>query len=301
MRFFTLTIALFFCMVLTALAQDQVYAYEDFISTKENVEVKLPVLNNDIGLDRGVSKLVITEEPGNGQAIIQEDNQILYIPDYSFEGEDVFTYEVCNVDGSCDKADVYVKVQDVDYKPKAVNDTLTYYHGSSEEYDFIENDIIEGDGPVTVTFLNDLARGEYELTAENKLVLSFDRRFIGKDSLKYTICDINNDCSEAYVFIEVQRGESIGFFIPQGFSPNGDDINDTFYVPDFSAYEQMSLSVIDSWGSLVFQSENYSNDWNGVGNKGRNNGRVVPAGTYYYCFKIQGISKRVTGYVYITN
>jgi len=300
MRLFTLTIGLFFGLIHNLYGEDQVYASDDYIATKENQEVLLDVLNNDVGLDKGVAKLELLVQPENGQAIVQDD-MILYKPDYSFAGDDFFTYEVCNVDGSCGTADVRVKVQDIDFFPEAKNDTLIYYHGSSESYDFLENDFIEGDGPMTITFLNDLSDGEYELNEDDELELEFDRAFIGKDSLKYSICDINSDCSEAYIFIYVRHGGDSDFYLPQGFSPNGDGINDTFYVPDFSTYDDVSIAVIDSWGKIVFQSDDYGNDWNGIANEGSYSGRRVPPGTYYYYFKIEGIGKPITGYVYITN
>ncbi|WP_211221716.1 gliding motility-associated C-terminal domain-containing protein [Spirosoma panaciterrae] len=74
-------------------------------------------------------------------------------------------------------------------------------------------------------------------------------------------------------------------FIPQGFSPNGDGINDRFVIRGLNGLT-VSLQVYNRWGNLVYQNEDYQNDWDGKPNTGivlssaDSNG--VPDGTYYY-------------------
>jgi len=74
-------------------------------------------------------------------------------------------------------------------------------------------------------------------------------------------------------------------FIPQGFSPNGDGINDLFVIRGANGLT-VSLEVYNRWGNLVYKNEDYKNDWDGKPNTGivlssaDSNG--VPDGTYYY-------------------
>lgn len=279
--------------------QETVYAYDDLIKGFENKSVNIPVLNNDFGLENGVSSLSITEEAENGKAIVEDDNTITFIPNHSFFGKDEFKYKVCNTDGSCDEASVFVDIEDIDFQPEAVNDTVTYLHGTQVEVDFLANDIIVGDEPLTVTILGELKYGDYYLNADNILEVEFERRFVGKDSLDYIVCDVDNDCSQAKILFDVRHGGDIDFYIPEGFSPNGDGINDTFYVPDFSTYQGIEITIVDSWGSIVYQSNEYTNDWNGIANKGNNKGNAVAAGTYYYIISINGFDKQLTGFVYV--
>ncbi len=285
--------------VLPIVGQETVYAYDDKIKGFENNSVNIPVLNNDFGLQNGVSEIRVVTEAENGKAIVEEDNTITFIPNHSFVGKDEFIYKVCNTDGSCDEASVFVEIENVDFKPEAVNDTVTYLHGNSIEVDFLSNDIIHGDEPLTITIIGELKQGEYYLNADNILEVEFERRFVGRDSLRYIVCDVDNDCSEAKILFEVRHGGDIDFYIPQGFSPNGDGINDTFYVPDFSTYNGINISIVDSWGSEVYHNQDYQNDWNGIANKGTNKGSKVPAGNYYYIINIAGFEKQLTGFVYV--
>lgn len=60
--------------------------------------------------------------------------------------------------------------------------------------------------------------------------------------------------------------------IPNVFSPNGDSNNETFHITNVDQYNN-DLVVYNRWGSKVYTSRNYKNQWDGNG---------VPDGTYYY-------------------
>jgi gliding motility-associated-like protein len=87
-------------------------------------------------------------------------------------------------------------------------------------------------------------------------------------------------------------------FIPGGFSPNNDGINDFFFLENTKG-KQISLEVYNRWGNLIYRSKSYENDWAGKTTEGIHIGDDVPAGTYYYTIKIDGKDKRV-GYITIT-
>ncbi|MGN6511309.1 MAG: Ig-like domain-containing protein [Chitinophaga sp.] len=69
--------------------------------------------------------------------------------------------------------------------------------------------------------------------------------------------------------------------IPQGFSPNGDGINDRFVIANMGS-DKITLEVFNRWGSPVFKSAEYRNDWDGSSNLGTYAGQRLPDGTYYY-------------------
>ncbi len=94
----------------------------------------------------------------------------------------------------------------------------------------------------------------------------------------YTVVLIssNGTCADtvAYVF----DIKSTGYTIPTGFSPNGDGLNDFFYVMGgpFSSYE---LRVFNEWGNQIFISGSQADKWDGtIG------GTAQPGGTYIYVF-----------------
>lgn len=280
--------------------QTDVIANDDKAVINEDEVVDIPVLINDFGLFDGVKSLVVKSLPSNGSAIVNDDNTIKYTPDLSFHGDDVFTYEVCNIDGSCDWATVDITIDDIDHKPIAVNDTVTYLHGTEITVPILNNDIINGDFPFTVDILQNVKHGDAYLDENNEIVPSFNRTYGGKDSLQYVLCDADNDCSTAWVIFTVQHDGTTDFFIPNGFSPNGDGLNDLFYIPDFKTYTNIAVQIVNTWGQLVYSSDNYLNDWDGVANKGASSGKLLDAGTYYYVFSIPGFDDSFTGYIYLS-
>ncbi len=86
--------------------------------------------------------------------------------------------------------------------------------------------------------------------------------------------------------------------IPQGFSPNGDGINDTFEMI-LDSRETYALKVFDKSGQFYFQTDDYKNNWDGVANTGVHKSRKVLPGTYFYQLKAQQSGHVQTGYVVI--
>ena len=94
--------------------------------------------------------------------------------------------------------------------------------------------------------------------------------------------------------------------VPEGFSPNGDGINDLFVIPLLSNYPDFKLEIYNRWGSLVHEYDNNNNanpDWW----DGRSTVKLtldksgpVPTGTYYYIIYFNdGTRKPNTGWVYL--
>jgi gliding motility-associated-like protein len=72
--------------------------------------------------------------------------------------------------------------------------------------------------------------------------------------------------------------------IPNVFSPNGDGMNEVFYIPGVCPSDDYSLTIFDRWGSLLFSSVSRNHSWDGKTNRGEN----APDGTYYFIVKVKG-------------
>jgi len=96
------------------------------------------------------------------------------------------------------------------------------------------------------------------------------------------------DAMEGEATQVVLRVTDSAVFIPEGFSPNGDNINDLFVIRG-AQNQTVSLEVFNRWGQTVYKSDDYKNDWNGTANTGVrvNNVGGVPDGTYFYRVKLE--------------
>ncbi len=61
------------------------------------------------------------------------------------------------------------------------------------------------------------------------------------------------------------------------FSPNGDYVNDIWFIGNIAKYPNNRLEVYDRTGQLVFAKTGYDNSWDGT-----NYGDKLPAGVYYF-------------------
>ena len=89
----------------------------------------------------------------------------------------------------------------------------------------------------------------------------------------------NNGCSDSN-YVRVIVANSID--IPNVFSPNGDNMNDTWDIKFINIYPQNKVQIFSRYGQLMFSSfqGNYK-AWDG-----KLNGKYVPIGVYYYLIKL---------------
>lgn len=70
-------------------------------------------------------------------------------------------------------------------------------------------------------------------------------------------------------------------FIPDGFTPNNDGIND-YLVIENTLSQKIAIEVFNRWGNRVYRSADYKNDWAGKCTEGILMGQDIPDGTYFY-------------------
>lgn len=90
--------------------------------------------------------------------------------------------------------------------------------------------------------------------------------------------------------IEVKPNYEI--FIPTGFSPNNDNINDVFYVRG-PFIKTVNMKVWDRFGGLIFESPYSNYGWDGT-----NNFKDINTGVYVYYITVQfrdGVTKEFKG------
>jgi gliding motility-associated-like protein len=101
---------------------------------------------------------------------------------------------------------------------------------------------------------------------------------VGSNVFRWTVD--NSVCNERYDDVLVYMQE---LAIPNAFSPNDDGINDQFVVPGLEYYMNISFTVFNKWGNIVYSSNDYRNDW-----KGQNNsGEMLTDDTYYFLLDIK--------------
>ncbi|WP_369765954.1 gliding motility-associated C-terminal domain-containing protein [Flavobacterium sp. WC2429] len=137
----------------------------------------------------------------------------------------------------------------------------------------IETDVIN----YTVTATNAIGSTSKSFSIE---VYNEDHDFDG-------ILDVNDNCPTTYNQDQADIDhDGIGdacdlveINVAEGFSPNGDGKNDTWFINNLINHPNSSVRVFNSTGAEVYFSPDYQNDWNG---EYKNTGKIVAIGSYFY-------------------
>ncbi len=219
--------------------------------------------------------------------------------------------EICNgVDDNCNTAvdenlmyTIYFYDQDFDNYGLGVYDTLCYNPGvgyttqledcndddaninpgMTEVFNYIDdncNGVVDDD---FVDTDNDGIENGVDTDDDNDGLLDEIEDDFNGDGLTGDDCDGDG-------IPNVLDADDCEIFIPEGFSPNADGVNDFFELQQLPYGAVVDLEVYNRWGGLVFESDNYLNDWNGTNIDGND----LPAGSYIYVVRIANKSLEYT-------
>jgi gliding motility-associated-like protein len=109
--------------------------------------------------------------------------------------------------------------------------------------------------------------------------------------------------SRLAVTVLVEPCDELGIIIPDGFSPNGDGINDTFNIRNIrTLYPDFTIEIFNRNGNILFQGNANIPDWDGIAAKGIGIGDdAMPAGVYFYILNLRNGTEAFQGRVYLSN
>lgn len=278
--------------------KNEISVNNDIISMYKSTTYSSDVLQNDYGVYLGLKSIEVFTAPQNGTAHFKNDNKLFYTPDKYFVGDDYLEYKVCDIENRCGVAGVIIHVLDYDYKPQAIDDSVSIKQNQHTKIDVLKNDLYLYDLEISLELLSTLRYGSAKVTNDNQIEVFIKDFYLGNDSLQYKVCDGDGDCDTAFLNIRLSNKFDISN-TTEGFSPNGDGINDTFTIPALDQYLPLEIEIIDRNGRAVYNSMNYDNNWDGNGNQGEYDGLNCPSGIYYYKINIKEIKERITGYIYL--
>jgi gliding motility-associated-like protein len=124
-----------------------------------------------------------------------------------------------------------------------------------------------GDGVISTEFAPDHV---FELPG------SYQVQVFGTDSV--------NGCTDSQSFTVLVR-PPFSVYVPNAFSPNGDNVNDIF-LPQGDGFdvESYSLAIFNRWGDVVFETTNPTQPWTG-NVKGSNH--FAADGVYFWIMRIK--------------
>jgi gliding motility-associated-like protein len=291
--------------------------------------VTFNIITNDVDPDGTINPATIDLDPltpglqttisitGQGTfTLTGSAGDVTFIPVPNFNGQATpVTYQVCDngVPAMCDEALISVTVVNVNDPPVAVNDNFEAKENQKFEGNILTNDY-DPDGGILIlntTPIEPPAHGTLVILPNGDITYKPIIDFRGTDTFTYEICDNETpaSCVTAIVTIVIGKDENCEVFVPNSFSPNGDQIHDNFKIRCLYNYDNPIIEIYNRWGNQVFKKEHYGDVdfwgseteawWNGGSdNKLTVGNALLPVGTYYYVLKLNS-SKVLTGFLFL--
>ncbi len=145
-----------------------------------------------------------------------------------------------------------------------------------------------GEPPLPVDFYNqstgavsyewDFANGNFSNDPSDTVFETFDN--VGLYDVVLTGLSAEG-CSNSYSLVIKVEYPDLQYVIPNVVTPNGDGVNDDFFINFIQARETITsfeIVILNRWGNVIRTSDDPDFEWDGT----RDNGKQVSDGTYFY-------------------
>ena len=270
--------------------EEEMDIFEDTILVNETDTLCLDSLD----LPYTIASIANVCEEDAGERVIFELDTINYCLIYT--GIEVGTETACIVTcdslDNCDTVLIVITVEelpDTIPPPIAVDDSDTLTEGSTKTINVLGNDTTNST-LITLVILEQPTNGIATVNADLTVNYMANEGLCDTtDMFTYELCNPSG-CDTATVTFYI---ECKAFLIFNGFSPNGDNVNETFTIEGIEDFPNNNVQVFNRWGNMVFEQNGYKGQWNGTWNN-----KDLPNGTYFYLLN-DGEGKQYSGFLEI--
>ncbi|MGB3585309.1 MAG: gliding motility-associated C-terminal domain-containing protein, partial [Tunicatimonas sp.] len=216
----------------------------------------------------------------------QDISELLYRPFVDFLGADQWAW---NAFDGAEVADDSALVALTVVPALSINlaDSIDICPGETVE---LSVEVLSGEAPVSYSWSCDQEDCQIQL-ATNEAVVAISPTVTTQYIVQVTSSE-GLDRIQDTVLVKAVDCSGVPLEIPSAFTPNNDNINDFWVLPNAVIFSSVKVTVYDRFGNNVFESTNYQNDWDGT-----YNGEALPAGSYYYTIVLPRELKDYSGTV----
>jgi len=123
---------------------------------------------------------------------------------------------------------------------------------------------------VFINYRNQWVKWNLTPITDTTYCMTSDTLEVGSYNIK--VVTRNNGYTSESNYVTCVKPEPPNILIPNVVTPNGDGVNERFVIRNLLLYSHRQLVVYNRWGSEVYRSDQYNNDWDGMN---------VPDGVYF--------------------
>jgi gliding motility-associated-like protein len=110
---------------------------------------------------------------------------------------------------------------------------------------------------------------------------------VGTMQVYVMVEDASGNVDTCFFNVSIETDASSGcddvLIIADLLTPNGDGINDTWKVEEYSMIDGCTVTIFNRWGQKLYQTNSYQNEWDGT-----KDGKNLPDGAYFYVIECDG-------------
>lgn len=116
-----------------------------------------------------------------------------------------------------------------------------------------------------------------DYTFSNNSTIEIPQNFFQAQD-NYLYLTVTDQCNKTLTFNPINLFNQCSLQTPNIITTDGDGINDFFIIKNLEDFEEVSLTVFNRWGNVVYENTNYHNNWGGTAQ----NGKFLTDGVYFY-------------------
>jgi hypothetical protein len=172
--------------------------------TDEDTELSITLTGTDP--DGDPLRFTIVSDPAHGRisGLDPETGELVYTPNPEYNGDDTFSYKVCDPEGLCDTALVEITVTPVNDPPVAHDQVQTTDEDTATGFFSVAvSDPDNTLADLSCDCVNPPVHGTVERGANHTVNYIPDSDFAGIDTFSYEVCDPDGLCDTATVTVTV--------------------------------------------------------------------------------------------------
>ncbi|WBX72418.1 T9SS type B sorting domain-containing protein [Tenacibaculum retecalamus] len=272
------------------------------VTVEDNVAPVVLTQNVTIQLDANGNASIVVADIDNGSSDnCGIDSRSLDITDFTCSdiGANNVTLTVEDVNGNISTNTAIVTVSE-SVAPTVVTQDITVALDANGSVSITTGDIDNGS--------SDGCSGIASMSLDQS---TFDCPTLGDVTVTLTVTDTSGNSATGTAIVTItgpdedndgisDACDSKEIVFNKGFSPNGDNQNDTWVIENIDNYPKNTVEIFNRWGERVYKASDYKNDFDGKANQRGGSSDKLPVGSYLYIINLNepGFTP-IKGWLYI--